>query len=100
MRPQKPEARTQHSIETLKLRGYNDFIGHTVQPNGTRKCGASEWPHIIELIAGPCYTGGGWHNFAADGVCQDCGIKSAWVFGIEGADSKPIWRRWGRRQAR
>jgi hypothetical protein len=59
-------------IETLKLHGYNDHIGHTLQQNGRCKCGASEWPHRAELSDKPCFTGGGWHNFAADGICQDC----------------------------
>lgn len=60
-------------IETLKLHGYNDFIGHTLQQNGRCKCGAAEWPHRIELNHKPCFIGGGWHNFAADDICQDCG---------------------------
>jgi hypothetical protein len=60
-------------VETLKQHGYNDFVGHTLQVGGRCKCGASEWPHRIALNDKPCFTGGGWHNFAADGICQDCG---------------------------
>jgi hypothetical protein len=59
--------------EILKLHGYNDFVGHTVQQDRRCKCGASEWPHRIELNDKPCFAGGGWHNFTADGICQDCG---------------------------
>jgi hypothetical protein len=59
--------------ETLKLHGYNDSVGHTVQQNRRCKCGASEWTHRIELNEKPCFAGGGQHNFAADGICQDCG---------------------------
>jgi hypothetical protein len=61
--------------ENLRERGYNDFVGHTLQANGRCKCGASQWPHHIELNDKPCFTGGGWHNFAADEVCQDCGNR-------------------------
>jgi hypothetical protein len=59
-------------IETLKLRGYNDFIGHTLQTDGRCKCGVSQWPHSIRLNLKPCFMGGGQHNFA-NGICQDCG---------------------------
>jgi len=59
--------------ETLRVNDYNDFIGHTVQQNGRCKCGASEWPHRVTLNDKPCFAGGGSHNFAADGICQDCG---------------------------
>jgi hypothetical protein len=62
--------------ETLKRLGYNDFIGHTLQMNGHCKCGALQWPHSEILTSKPCFVGGGLHNFAADGICQDCGNKS------------------------
>jgi hypothetical protein len=58
-------------------KGYNDFIGHTVQQNGRCRCGASEWLHRVALNNKPCFAGGGWHNFAADGICQDCGNSRA-----------------------
>ena len=58
--------------EMLRKNGYNDFLGHTLQQNGRCKCGASEWPHRVELNDKPCFTVGGWHNFAADGICLDC----------------------------
>jgi hypothetical protein len=60
-------------LATLQARGYNDFIGHTLQANGRCKCGASQWPHSPEFGSKPCFMGGGLHNFAVDGVCQDCG---------------------------
>lgn len=63
--------------EMLRNSGYNDFIGHTLQPDRRCKCGASEWPHRIELREKSCFMGGGWHNFAADGICQDCGNTRA-----------------------
>jgi hypothetical protein len=63
--------------EMLLENGYNDFIGHTVQQNGLCKCGASEWPHRLELQHKACFVGGGEHNFATDGICQDCGNKRA-----------------------
>jgi hypothetical protein len=59
--------------EMLRENGYNDFIGHTVQQNGRCKCGAFEWPHRITLSDKPCFAGGGWHNFADDSICSDCG---------------------------
>jgi hypothetical protein len=59
--------------DTLKAYGFNDYVGHTLQANRRCKCGASEWPHSESLRAKPCFTGGGRHNFASDGVCQDCG---------------------------
>ena len=34
-------------------------------------------PHRIRLNDKPCFAGGGWHNFAADGICQDCGNTRA-----------------------
>ena len=58
--------------EILRKTGYNDFIGHTLRQNGRCKCGASEWPHRIALNDKPCFVGGSSHNFAADGICQDC----------------------------
>jgi hypothetical protein len=63
--------------EMLRENGYNDHIGHTLQQNGLCRCGASEWPHRVELTHKSCFAGGGWHNFAADGICQDCGKKRA-----------------------
>lgn len=62
--------------ETLKQLGYNDFIRHTLQTDGNCKCGSSQWPHSVTLTSKPCFVGGGQHNFAADGICQDCGNKS------------------------
>jgi hypothetical protein len=59
--------------EMLRKNGYNDHIGHTVQENGRCKCGASEWPHRSEWKGKQCFAGGGWHNFADDGICTDCG---------------------------
>jgi hypothetical protein len=63
--------------EMLRKNGCNDFIGHTVQQDGRCKCEASEWPHHAKLSDKPCFVGGGWHNFAADGICQDCGNTRA-----------------------
>jgi len=63
--------------EMLRENSYSDFIGHTVQQNGRCKCGASEWPHRVTLNDKPCFAGGGSHNFAADGICQDCGNTRA-----------------------
>jgi hypothetical protein len=67
---------TNEQSENLRERGYNDFVGHTLQANGRCKCGASEWPHRPALSAKPCFMGGGDHNFAGDGICQDCGNKA------------------------
>ena len=63
----------QHKM--LKTLGFNDFIGHTIQDDGRCKCGASRWPHRVDLTQKPCFMGGGQHNFACDGICQDCGSK-------------------------
>ena len=57
----------------------SEIICHTVQQNGRCKCGASEWPHRIELNLKPCFVAGGKHNFAADNICQDRGnALGAW----------------------
>jgi hypothetical protein len=60
-------------LASLQAHGHNDFIGHTLQGNGRCKCGAPQWPHRPEFGSNPCFMGGGHHNFAVDGVCQDCG---------------------------
>ena len=64
-----------NSEQRKKLRrdGYNEFIGHVVQEDGRCKCGATEWPHQVQLKSRPCFVVGGSHNFAADNICQDCG---------------------------
>jgi hypothetical protein len=51
----------------------HDFVGHTLQADGRCRCGASRWPHRIELSHQLCFMGGGRHNFAIDRVCRDCG---------------------------
>jgi len=66
-------------VETLKQYGYNEFVGHTLQVDGRCKCGAFEWPHRVELQHKPCFVGGGKHNLATDGICQDCGNQSATI---------------------
>ena len=58
-----------HGARTIR----SEIICHTVQQNGRCKCGASEWPHCIELNLKPCFVAGGKHNFAADNICQDRG---------------------------
>jgi hypothetical protein len=65
--------RAWHGERTIR----SEIICHTVQQNGRCKCGASEWPHRIELNLKPCFVGGGKHNFAADNICQDCGNTRA-----------------------
>jgi hypothetical protein len=61
--------------ELLRAKGYNDFNGHTLQANDRCKCGAAKWPHRIELTGKQCFVGGDSHNFAIDGICQDCGNR-------------------------
>jgi hypothetical protein len=62
-------------LESLRIFGYNDFAGHTLQDNRRCKCGATQWPHGVEMRGKNCFAGGGWHNFASDGICQDCGNR-------------------------